>query len=150
MSVPGFVLIDTSDFKAFAKALHASNLVLEKELQTALTAAGELVAVQARRNAKSFPRKGPGTSRIADSIKTRRRGLSVKVQAGGPNAPEAAPIENGGNSGTFRHPLPNDNRDQWYSQPAHPFLTPAVEDTMPAVISAVDVALDATIEAMVL
>ncbi len=147
----GFVLIDTSEFKKLAKRLHATNSALEKELQTALVAAAEVVAVQARHNADSFPRKGKGTNRISKSIKVRRRALNVRVQAGGPGAPEATPLEIGsqGNPGRLRHPVFG-NYDVWRSQPTHPFLSEAVDETKVEVAGLVEIAMDNTLSRMVI
>ncbi len=111
--------IDTSELKRFAVQLRKSAPELSKEFNAGLRAGGELVAQQAKSNA-SF------SSRIPGSIKVRRAGVKVTVSAGGASAPEAAPLEHGGQPGTFRHPVFG-NREVWVNQPARPFLMPAVE-----------------------
>lgn len=128
------LMIDVSDLKDLARDLRRVDPVLQKQFLKALGRTGEIVATRARQNA-SF------STRIPGSIKVRRRGVRVRVQAGGDAAPEAAPLENRGKQGTFRHPLFGD-RETWVSQPAHPFLTPAAEAEMvpfeQAILSAVN------------
>lgn len=130
-------VIDLSDLKDFAKVLKKIEPQLQRDFFKSLSAAGELTATQARANA-SFSRKIPRT------IVVKRRGLRVRIQAGGDDAPNAAPLEHGGVEGTFRHPVFG-NREVWVDQQAHPFLTPAVEQTVDPgfalVVAAVDSAL---------
>lgn len=131
------IQIDTSQLKQLAFVLKRTQPAIGKELNLSFKAMGEKVAADARANA-SFSSRIPGT------IKVRRRGLGVRVQAGGDNAPHAAPLEHGGEPGTFRHPVFG-NRNVWVSQPAHPFLHPAAEKERPVVealaVEAVDKAL---------
>src|SRR5689334_4353561 len=118
--------VDFSDLKRFAADCKRADPLLAKDFLASLAVAAEPVAAKARRNANAFPGQNR-TTRIADSVKVRHRGTRVSVQAGGNGAPEAAPIENHGQSGSFRHPTPT---GAWVSQPAHPFLTPAAEESM--------------------
>lgn len=131
--------IDVSELKDLARDLRRINPVLSRGFLKSLGKAGDVVAVKARSNA-SF------STRIPKTIKVRRRGVSVRVQAGGPSAPHAAPFEHGGTPGTFRHPVFG-NREVWVTQTAHPFLTPAAEVSLVPlerlVISAVDEAFRA-------
>lgn len=130
-------VFDLSDLKRLAAVLRIVEPIYLKDLYSAVGAAGELVASRARENA-SFSR------RIPASVKTRRRGLRVTIQAGGPGVGDAAPLEHGGRPGTFRHPVFG-NKNVWVEQAAHPFLTPAVEETeeegFALVVGAVDSAL---------
>jgi hypothetical protein len=136
--------VDLSNLKRFARDCKLADPALAKEFLNALKDAGEIVAIEARKKANAFPGKHR-TTRISSSIKVRRRGTVVKIQAGGPGAPEAGPLEFGsqGNNGQLRHPLFGDY-DNWHSQPSHPFLAPAAEEAMPAVelavLGAVDIA----------
>ena len=122
------VSVDTRDFRLFARALRkaakANSLIMRRGMNTA----GMLVAEEAKRNAKDIPGK-VRTDRIADSVKVRIRGASVVIEAGGPTAPEAAPLEVGNKKSpgakTFRHPVFG-NRDRWVDQDTHPFLDPAM------------------------
>lgn len=133
--------VDMSDLKRFAAKLKVEAPELVKDFQQGLAAAGEIVAAKARSNA-SF------SSRIPASIKVRRRGSRVKIQAGSSLAPHAAPLENHGRPGTFRHPVFGD-REVWVSQPARPFLTPAAEDSVEAVEAAVLSLVDVTVARIV-
>ncbi len=121
--------VDMSELKEFAARLKRADPQLSKDFLKAESAAGEIVASAARSRA-SFSRKIPG------SIRTRRRGTRVRVEAGGASAPNAAPIENHGIPGVFRHPVFG-NYDNWVSQAAHPFLTPAAEENIDAFEAAV-------------
>lgn len=132
-----FVVVNVSGLKELAAVCKIAGPELSADLYKALGAAGELVAARARSNAK-FSKRIPG------SIAVKRRGLNVKIQAGGDAAPDAAPFEHGGSPGMFRHPVFG-NRENWVSQAAHPFLTPAVNEVADAasvlVLAAVDSAL---------
>jgi hypothetical protein len=141
------VEVDTKQLAALALQCRLVDPALEKDLLVGLVAGGEIVAAKARRNAASFSRKGDSTSRIADSVAVRRRGVRVRVQAGGNAAPEAAPLENHGKSGTFRHPVPNTGK--WVDQPAHPFLTPAGEESIGEVEAFIVGLVDVTLRLVV-
>jgi len=134
----GDITIDMSQVRKLALDLKRSAPLVEKELHSALTAAGELVAVKARSNI------APYSSRIGKTVKTRRRGVGVRVEAGGARAPHAAPFEHGGKPGEFRAPLFGD-KSHWYPHKAHPFLLDAAEEEYvpfaTAVLAAVDVAV---------
>jgi hypothetical protein len=132
--------IDASELAAFGIQCKEASKVLERQFNKELIASGEIVARKARQNA-SF------SSRIPASIKTRRRGTRVRVVAGGDKAPHAAPLENHGQTGSFRHPVFG-NYDNWVDQPAHPFLTPAAEESMDDVVAAVLKAVVVTEAAM--
>ena len=105
-----------------------------KDLKGSLRRAGEIVAADARSRA-GFSSRIPGT------VKVRVSGPSVSVVAGGSGAPGAAPLENRGRSGTFRHPVFG-NRDVWVAQEAHPFLVPAADAQMGRIVAAVEQAVD--------
>ncbi len=132
-----FIRIDLSSLKSFARVLQRVEPVVQREFFNGLSAAGELVAEEARKRA-GF------SSRIPGSITVKRRALAVKIQAGGDSAPDAAPFEHGGIPGDFRHPVFG-NREVWVSQRARPFLTPALEaktdEAFEMIGTAVDVAL---------
>jgi hypothetical protein len=111
--------IDVSQLKKLSADLRRVSPALQKNFLKGLGLAGDVVASAAKSKA-SFSSRIPGT------IKVRRKGVAVRVQAGGPNAPHAAPINNRGDGGTFRHPV--FGHDVWVSQAAHPFLEPAAEE----------------------
>ena len=135
------VSIDTSSFAKFARGLRAAEPELKLELLREMKAAGEVVAIDARSRANSFPRTGDGTTRIADSIRVSVSGDTIKVVANKKKAPEARPIENKGKSGTFRHPV-GGNREVWVNQEAHPFLRPALLANRELVVAAVKRAVE--------
>lgn len=131
------IAADTKAMRQLAADLKIASEQAQKDFYVGLKAGGEIVATKARANAKSFPRKGPGTNRIADSVRVRRSGVRVKIQGGGDAAPEAAPLEHHGMPGKFRHPV-GGNRQVWVDQPARPWLTPAAVEMEPAVIALID------------
>jgi hypothetical protein len=108
----------------------AAAMVLSVELRVAR----DDIAKKAKANA-SFSQKIPGSIRGTGS------GVSLKVSAGGSTAPDAAPFENRGKSGNFRHPVFG-HTDRWVSQAAHPFLTPAAREGFVELAARIDVAID--------
>jgi hypothetical protein len=127
-SAPSF-FIDTSQLKEFGKRLRATSPAVAKVLRLRLHEVGDVVAEAAREEA-SF------STRIPGSIKVRVSGFGVKIVGNATatgaapegTAPDAAPLENKGQSGSFRHPVFGD-RENWVDQKAHPFLAPASERT---------------------
>lgn len=115
---------------------------IEKDLIAGALAGDEIVAARVRKNAKAFPGKNR-TTRIADSVQVRHRGTRVKIQAGGAGAPEAAPIENHGKGGTFRHPV--FGHDVWVSQPAHDFMLNSSEESAVEVEAFIGELVDVTL-----
>lgn len=112
--------MDTKALRALSRDLKAAEPKLLADFRVALARSGEIVALLA---------KGliaPYSSRIGGTIQVKALTATVKVIAGGARAPHAAPFENHGSPGTFRHPVFG-NYDVWRSQQAHPFLTPAGE-----------------------
>lgn len=130
------ITVDVSELKAFSLFLKGVEVSLQREFLKSLNTAGEVVAKKAKANA-SFSHKIPQT------IKVRRRGTRVNVIAGGAKAPDAVPLEHGGQSGTFRHPVFGSPTTPWEEQPAHPFLVPAGIESQPEVMSALVHAVDA-------
>lgn len=128
--------VDVSGLKKLARVLNRVEPAVAREFRQGMTAAGEVVATAARRNA-AFSSRIPGT------ITVKRRGLAMRIQAGGDAAPHAAALEHGGRSGTFRHPLFG-NRDHWVEQEAHPFLG-IDESSANAGVALVDAAVDSAL-----
>jgi len=133
--------IDTKGLQKLAADCKAAEPGLQKEFYAGLAAGAEPVVAQAKQNAQ-FSKRIPGT------IKARRRGVRVRVEAGGDDAPHAAALENNGQAGSFRHPVFG-NYDNWVSQPAHPFLTPAAEESADDVERLVLRAVDITVARLV-
>lgn len=119
------VTIHSEGLRAFSLRLKASAPALLTELKVQIQEAGEMVLTSARGKSKSS--RVPGTMRIR-----RITGWSVSVVAGvgeqKPHLGEAAAFENKGKHGTFRHPLPNNNRSVWVDQQANPALHDALNE----------------------
>lgn len=135
--------IDTRAYRDAAKALRQGAKHLNRELRKELRAAGEIMAVEARKVA------GEHSETIPPTIKVRVAGATVSVQAGGAKAPIAGLFELG-NKGrasrgkTFRHPV--FNTGVWVEQPRHRFLEPAAEKTLPEAQERIMHALEETAE----
>ena len=127
--------IDTTELKAFIRALRRASPIGARGLRLELKAAGEIVAVKARQIASQHSTKIPAT------IKTSVRGATVSVVAG-KGDPLAAIYELGNKgskaseTGTFKHPTFG-NKNAWVEQPRWAFLRPAVDEAMPEVEVAV-------------
>ncbi len=129
------VTVDTTSLEKFARNLKADAPKISRVLNTELKAAGELVAVEARLKAGWF------SSRIPQTIRVTASGAKVTVKAGGAKAPHAAPFENKGERGSFRHPVFG-NREVWVSQKAQPFLGPSLAENAEKIAVMVGNALD--------
>jgi len=124
--------VDAREFRNLAKALRKANKKLLRETQSELRAIGELVANDARAIASENSQKIPPT------IKTRVRGMSVSIVAGGTSETAIAGLFELGNTGSkrksaaasrkgvFRHPVFG-NRKVWVNQEMHPFEAPALK-----------------------
>jgi hypothetical protein len=126
-SIPLLVNVDTQSLSLLAKQLRygVGGEVLAAA-QVELVAIAEDVAQTAKELATQPKVEGGETSTIANSIGVRRtRGLQVMIEAGGPNAPFADPVENHGR-GFVTHPtFGHDPRTNLNSKPA--YLRPAEE-----------------------
>jgi hypothetical protein len=130
--------IDTSDFRAVAKALRAAAPQTAKALRKNLRTAGLGVAAEARKKA------GEHSKSIPPTVKVRVASTTVSIVAGGQNAPLAALYEignKGRNPGDFRHPVFG-NRNVWVTQKGYPFLRPAALAARAELEVAVVAALD--------
>jgi len=110
--------INTNSLKELARDLEETVPGTKRALTVSIKESAEIVATEAR-GLSSWSSRIPGSIRVLGSNQ------KVVVRAGGAKAPHAAPYENHGFPGTFRHPLFGD-RDHWYPQAARPFLTPAL------------------------
>jgi len=91
---------------------------LRVELRRGIKAAAQPIADRVKANA-GWSTRIPGAVQVKPSFSAKGTGVSIVVNPG--RAPEGAPLENKGRSGTFRHPVYG-NRDVWVSQPARPFF----------------------------
>lgn len=116
------VTIDMSSFKKFAVEMRAAEAVVLAELNKQMAATAATAASRTRSKA-SFSTRIPGSVRVAP------RGVATyAVRAGGPAAPDAAPLNNRGMPGMFDHPVFGQN--VIVSQLARPFM-PTRVDVMP-------------------
>ena len=118
---------------------------LRVELRHAIADSGQPLAALVR-NAAGWSSRIPGAVKVSASFSTRSAGGAIKVDAKA--APEAAPLENKGQSGDFRHPVYADASNPrsdwtWVPQPAHPFFYKTLNGS-----SAVGIAEKAIIAAM--
>jgi hypothetical protein len=92
----------------------------------------------ARPMVESVKRNAAWSTRIPDAVKAKPsftvKRASVTIQVDARTAPEARPIEHGGETGTFRHPVYG-SRENWADQPARPFFYPSVERTVESEIA---------------
>lgn len=115
---------DASQLRQIAKELRNAQPAMVRAVRSAVRAEGRKVAGVARESV------GRWSVRIPDTVKVYNSGLiAVIIRAGGDAAPHAAPYENAGKIGKFRHPLnfPNQGHKQhWTGQNSRPYLHPAV------------------------
>lgn len=123
--------VAVTDFKAFAKDIKAADKKLATNLRQRLKKGADLVADQAKANAA-------WSQRIPGSIKSSSSPSSAKIII---RAPNAAPFENMGKAGNFRHPVFG-NRQAWVTQKARPFALPALVAKADEVAELVGKALD--------
>lgn len=121
--------ITSDQLRAYATQAAQAAPAIAAGLKVGLRSAAEMVAVEARSRSR-------WSERIPGSIRTTTRLASARVTAGGPKAPEAAPLNNRGRGGTFRHPVFGDP-SVWVDQEARPFLQPALGAKADAVADAI-------------
>ncbi len=95
---------------------------LAKEVRPRLKRTGEGALRDVKSNA-SWSTRIPGATRI--SVRFSKKWSGVGIVTNKNKAPHARPIENAGNTGTFRHPV--FGTDRWVTQEARPFQAPAAE-----------------------
>lgn len=115
--------MDASSWEKFGTELKSTTPVLRFKFRPTVRHWAEVFVAESTARAAAIPSKKP-TGRIQRSFRIVGRGDNVVVYAGGPSAPEAAPLENDGKFGTFRHPVFG-NREVWVAQKGRPFFTPA-------------------------
>ena len=133
------IVADTRGLSRLARDLRRASPEAWRACRAGLLAAAQPVAEDARQRA-SFSTRIPATIRVRVGS-----GANVKIVAGGPGAPDAAPLENRGRAGTFRHPVFG-NRERWVDQPARPFLSPALEAHREEVAVALEEAVTGAVE----
>lgn len=132
------IVVDTRAMSRLSRDLRRASPVAAAEARARIRAAAEVVAEEARGRA-SF------STRIPGSIKVRGSAFGVKIVAGGPTAPDAAPLENHGREGMFRHPVFG-NRENWVEQKSRPFLAPALDAHREMVADEIEAAVYKAVE----
>lgn len=132
------ISIDTSELIVFAQILKRADPIMYKHLHTRLKAAGKVVADEAKKNAS-------WSTRIPPAVKVQASMGSVAISVSGKRAPGARPLEHEGKPGKFRHPVFG-NREVWVSQPARPFITPALAAKREEVLANIVAALNETLQ----
>lgn len=132
--------IDTVNMTRFARSLKQASPAVAKSFRSELRAAADEVVREARKEIAPFSKKIGATIQRSGSVGT------LKVSAGGAKAPNAAPFENDGKEGTFRHPT--FGKPPWVEQQANPFLAPAAEKSAIALEARIDEAVDHALTAL--
>lgn len=132
------VVVDASAMSRLARELKAAAPEVYAAFRSELRAVAQVVATDAKGRA-SFSTRIPATIKVRTGVGT------VKVVAGGEAAPDAAPLENRGVAGSFRHPVYG-NRNVWVEQQARPFLAPALEAHREAVVTGIEAAVTRAVE----
>lgn len=123
------VVVDSSEMRTLSKQMRRTAPKLWRALLRDMRVAAAVVSEDARS-------RSSWSTRIPSSIRVQGTGYGLKVVAGGDTAPDAAPYENKGKQGDFRHPVFG-NRDRWVTQTARPFLAPALYAHRDEVIRAI-------------
>ena len=132
------IYADTKDLSRLARDLAKAAPEAWAACRASMRMAVEPIAEDARVRA-AF------SSRIEYTIKIRTGRGNVKIIAGGPGAPNAAPIENKG-KGHVRHPVFG-NRNVWTDKNSPPaYLGPAYEEGKDKALAEIEVAVVATID----
>lgn len=93
----------------------------------------------------SWSSRIPGAVRVKTSFA--KAGAGVRVYVDSKRAPHARPYEglsDGGNRGSFRHPVYG-NRDVWVSQATRPFFRPNIDPHRAKLLDAIETALIQTL-----
>jgi len=127
------VTVNTSGLRDVAASLRQAAKRLPAAHRTALLKGAERIAVDARA-------KASWSTRIPGSVKVKALGSRISVTA---DAPNAAPLENRGKEGEFKHPVFG-NPDVVVSQKARPFLRLAARLNEPKLVDRALEAIDKT------
>lgn len=125
--------LDPADLSALMRAAKEAEGTVQIELRRGIKAAAKPVVDRTKERA-SFSTRIPGAVKVQTRFPA--KGASVTVTVDSKRAPHAAPINNQGREGTFRHPVypdPTKERSEWNWAPqqAHPFF-PRTANDVPA------------------
>ena len=127
--------------RMLARQFGSVPIELRRELRPKMRRAGEELRADIRSEAAKFSSRIPAAVRMTVGFGSANGGVRIYVDA--KQAPEARPLENLGQQGTFRHPVYG-NRDVWVEQQAHPFFFPTVKRHRERVRSLVEDAVRAS------
>lgn len=136
--------VDARELTQLYRDLDAADKDIARDFLADVKKGGEAVRSDASSAASAFSKRIPGTIRLVSA--GGRGKVRVAIRAGGKGAPNAAPLENLGKSGTFRHPVFG-NRRNWVEQEAHPFLLPALRKNLDKVAASVADSVDKALKA---
>lgn len=132
--------VEFSSVRLLAREFGRVPFELKAELRPRLHIAASALTRKIQ-GAAGFSSRIPGAVRTSVAFGSRTGGVRVYVDQR--KAPHARPLENSGKPGTFRHPVFG-NRENWVSQPAHPFFFPSVESSRGLVSQQVEAAVRAS------
>lgn len=131
------VKLDMNELQALYADLRKAGSGLTVELRRGVTNAVKPLVAAVKAEA-GFSSRIPATVQAKTSFAARK--TSVSIVAGGPKAPGAAPVNNKGRGGTFKHPV--FGRDAWVPQAAHPLFTAPIRAGQPQADRAMLAVLD--------
>jgi hypothetical protein len=114
--------VQSKDLQALFAAAKAAEGTLQVELRRGVREAA-LPAVRAVQEAASWSPRISAAVKAKPFFTAKRAGVTIVVDAS--RAPEARPLEHGGEGGTFRHPVYGTKT--WVDQPAQPFFYASIE-----------------------
>lgn len=118
------VQVTSTDLRQLYVDLKAVEGNLRVELRKGITAAAKPIVAAVQREA-SWSSRIPAAVKAKTSFAAKSAGVAITVDSR--KAPEAAPLENQGNTGTFRHPV--FGTDTWVTQQAQPFFWGGIQGT---------------------
>jgi hypothetical protein len=127
-SAPLEFKVNSQDLADLFKAAKAAEGKIQVELRRGIKTAAKPIVDGVKAEA-SFSSRIPGAVKVKAGFAS--KGATVTVIADPKAAPEAAPLNNGDRGGNFRHPVYG-NRENWVSQPAHPFFVTGAKHGAPA------------------
>ncbi|MEV0993417.1 HK97 gp10 family phage protein [Nonomuraea sp. NPDC050202] len=115
----------TDELRRLIRDLNGLPADMRRELRPAMRKAGEHGLVRARAKA-AYSQRIPPAIRLSTSFSARRPGVTLVGDLR--KAPHIRALENLGQPGTFRHPVPRARR--WVNQRARPSMWPAAQEAM--------------------
>lgn len=115
------MVVQSKDLRKLYTDLKAAPGSMQVELRKGMTKAAQPMVARVKSGA-GFSGRIPGAVKAKVNFSAKKAGVSVTVDP--KRAPEAAPLEHGGKSGTFRHKV--FGHDVWVDQQARPFFYPNV------------------------